>query len=303
MAKSTNLMDLLLHPKKMQPAEVSLNIFDRDKAGAIQSKVSHPDIDMLSRHSEKLAKAREGLGQVQTAKMDTKRILQEIEGAEKTFAEQVGSHHQSYGEIIDQHQGALKALEKTKEKSEARLKEIYDRRVAEIGDATGMHNVASSIEMKETLDHNYELAKKKLDEHAKDITGLHQEKIDELKKAATTLEEKSGVKAAEYMNKKSAGEVLENAAKKGREFALGKGEGFGKSALRIGGGLVGLGAVIVGVKNIGRGIGMGTPKTDQDGKPVAHGVGTLVLGIGELAGGAAITVASLTRGKGAGVAR
>jgi len=84
---------------------------------------------------------------------------------------------------------------------------------------------------------------------------------------------------------------------KNREWHLG--EGAGKKTLHIVGGVVGLGAIWCGLKHIARGTGI-SKKTDEQGNEVPAGIGTLILGVGELAGGALLTINMVSRGKGAG---
>jgi hypothetical protein len=86
---------------------------------------------------------------------------------------------------------------------------------------------------------------------------------------------------------------------KGREFNIG--DTLGKKALSIAGAFVSVGAIVVGLKNISRGVGL-TSQKDEEGKEVPSGFGTLVMGVGELGLGGLGLMNSITRGKGAAIA-
>lgn len=102
---------------------------------------------------------------------------------------------------------------------------------------------------------------------------------------------------------KAAEEIAQAGTKwfspKNREVAFGKGIGVGKTVLRGAGTVVGVGAIVLGVKDILRGLHVMAPKQDEEGKEIPAGMGTLVFGIGKLAGGALLTMHSVMRPKGA----
>jgi hypothetical protein len=274
----------------------------------LQSAPHTADITGFERDAKRLEEYKARAADYKGKGLDATTLEKMATDQEKALQKNAAAAHKALGTTIEHHANAVTHLEAERAAIEKKLAEAHSKALSDLNKEIPHLKEKEVTRRLETLNHNHDALREEVGKRFDGAIEHHKTKLEGLGEQVGKVKDATKVEASEHMSEKAlaaiGGKGGAGATKwysfKNREFSLGK--GAGQKVLHAAGAAVGLGAIWVGAKNIARGTGMSTQK-DEQGNEVKAGVGTLILGVGELAGGALLTMNMLTRGKGAALAR
>lgn len=284
------------------------NIFDKsthaahskavDALGKTSSGSIGIKLDSLKDTEEKLAEAKDGPLKDFHAKQKEDKL--------KDLKKEGGEHLKSHGKALEQMEEAKKAITKDVNEATKKLKKQYEVDVQRLK-SIKVKDAAHGEQIQAELEAMAKAHEKNLTAVAHAGEKMTQELTTKLEKATevvASIEGKTGLKLNDHVNKNTLS-AISSSAKSGEKGMMSSiKNNWGKSgtamkAARVGGAALGGILVADGAKNMARGIGVFSPKTDEAGKEIPAGPGDIIKGLGEAGLGAgALYVALVHGGKG-----
>lgn len=256
-----------------------------------------PDAGHVDADRQALNKIEEKIRELESSKVPSDALKKTLENQKRTLEQKVSGHYKAAGALAESHTQAAEALEKARESVKKSLAEEAGKKVKSL--STGITSADSVDPVLNHIDNirtNHSDLEKRVNTFFDEAIQNHKNEAAAAGDFVKTLESSSGISQKGAGAGKFAGKISFS-----RMGEVWKGSSTPMKVVRSAGGLVGLGAVIIGLRDIGRGVGIIAPARDEDGKPVEGGA---LKGLAELIVGGGVGYLSLLHGgKGTAISR